>query len=65
METVKGHFEALEAHAPELIPYFTTMSRETARLAAVKGSLTPPQREALEQLLRSYTERQVQTRETK
>jgi len=64
IETVKGHFDALEAYAPDLIPYFTTMSRETARLASVKGSLTPLQREALEQLLRSYTEQPAQTKET-
>lgn len=54
--TVAQHLAAVERYAPHLIPYFTRMSLETVRLAVAKGSLVPERREALERLIRSYTE---------
>jgi predicted short-subunit dehydrogenase-like oxidoreductase (DUF2520 family) len=63
MNTVEGHFAALQEHAPDLIPYFASMSRETARLAVLKGSLTPAQQETLEAIISSYTGRRAAVEE--
>jgi predicted short-subunit dehydrogenase-like oxidoreductase (DUF2520 family) len=54
VETVAKHLEAVRASLPALLPYFTRMTLETARLAIEKGSLTPERREALENLIMSY-----------
>jgi predicted short-subunit dehydrogenase-like oxidoreductase (DUF2520 family) len=56
VETVAKHLESVRASLPVLLPYFTRMTLETARLAAARGSLTPERREALENLIMAYTE---------
>jgi predicted short-subunit dehydrogenase-like oxidoreductase (DUF2520 family) len=54
--TVAKHLEAVRTSLPALLPYFTCMTLETARLAVERGSLTPERREALENLIMSYTQ---------
>lgn len=61
--TVARHLEAVRDAVPELLPYFTRMSLETVRLAGVKGSLTAEQRTAMIQLIRSFTDETMHTRE--
>ena len=39
VETVAMHFVALEKAAPDLLPYFAAMTRETVKLARAKGSI--------------------------
>ncbi|HTY59587.1 MAG TPA: Rossmann-like and DUF2520 domain-containing protein [Bacteroidota bacterium] len=55
VDTVRKHFEAVRGATPELLPYFAQMTQETVRLALRKGSLAGERREALEQLVMSYT----------
>jgi predicted short-subunit dehydrogenase-like oxidoreductase (DUF2520 family) len=55
VETVAKHLEAVRGSLPELLPYFTRMTLETIRLAIAGGALTPERREALENLVMSYT----------
>lgn len=47
VSTVAAHLEALESSVPELLPYFTAVSRETVRLARQRGSITQEQERAL------------------
>jgi predicted short-subunit dehydrogenase-like oxidoreductase (DUF2520 family) len=54
METVAGHFAALQDALPALIPYFASVSIETVHLASLKGSLDPAREEELLRLLHSY-----------
>ncbi len=54
--TVSRHLEAVRVSVPALLPYFTRMTLETVRLAAEGGSLAPVPREALENLVLSFTE---------
>jgi predicted short-subunit dehydrogenase-like oxidoreductase (DUF2520 family) len=53
--TVGKHLEAVRASVPVLLPYFTRMTLETVRLAASGGSLASAPREALEELVMSFT----------
>jgi predicted short-subunit dehydrogenase-like oxidoreductase (DUF2520 family) len=54
VETVARHFEAVARYAPDMIPYFVQMSKETVRLAEAKGSISAAQREAMAALLHAY-----------
>jgi predicted short-subunit dehydrogenase-like oxidoreductase (DUF2520 family) len=47
VSTVSAHLEALADAVPELVPYFTEVSRETVRLARRRGSITAEQEQAL------------------
>ncbi len=51
VETVSHHFEALQRFAPNLVPYFGSMSAETTRLAESKGSIDQEQARALYNLI--------------
>ncbi len=55
IETVAQHFEALQQFAPNLVPYFGSMSAETTRLAEAKGSINREQARALHNLIYSNT----------
>jgi len=54
VETVASHFEALNLHAPWILPYFIRLSGETVRLAEAKGSLSPDKVEAFAALFESF-----------
>jgi len=56
VDTVARHLEAVRASLPALMPYFTRMTLETARLAVERGTLTPERRKALENLVMAYTQ---------
>ena len=58
VETVEQHFASIKRFAPELLPYFGTLTLETVRLAERKGSLSEERAEALKALVRSYTSSQ-------
>lgn len=51
IETVSEHFEAIQRFAPNLIPYFGSISAETTRLAEAKGSIDRDQARALYNLI--------------
>lgn len=51
IDTVSEHFEALQRFAPNLVPYFGSMSAETTRLAEAKGSISRDQARALYNLI--------------
>jgi predicted short-subunit dehydrogenase-like oxidoreductase (DUF2520 family) len=55
VETVAQHFESIKATAPELLPYFGTLTLETVKLAERKGSLTKQRALALRNLVHSYS----------
>lgn len=55
VETVAQHFASVKRVAPELLPYFGTLTLETTRLAEQKGSLSGDQAKALRELVHSYT----------
>ena len=54
VETVAKHLEAVRESLPALLPYFTRMTLETARLALAKGSLTPERCASLKNLIKAY-----------
>lgn len=54
VETVARHLAAVRTFVPSLLPYYTRMTLETARLAVARGSLTGERRAALEELVASY-----------
>ena len=56
VETIARHLAAVRTFTPDLLPYYTRMTLETARLASARGSLTPERRSALESLIASYTQ---------
>jgi predicted short-subunit dehydrogenase-like oxidoreductase (DUF2520 family) len=60
IETVAEHFSSIQATAPELLPYFGTLTLETVKLAERKGSLTKKRALALRNLVHSYTNSQTQ-----
>ena len=51
-ETVALHFDAVRRYAPELLPYFSSLTEETIALAERKGSLPPERVEEMRQLVR-------------
>lgn len=53
--TVAEHCAAIARTSPELLPYFAAMSRETALLAARKGTLTGERLNAMLELIASST----------
>jgi predicted short-subunit dehydrogenase-like oxidoreductase (DUF2520 family) len=55
LATVAEHFDAIRRTSPELLPYFTRMSRETAALAARKGTLTGARLREMLALIESTT----------
>jgi len=63
VETVARHLDALAEYAPSSIPFYVALSQETVRLAAGRKSLTPSQRDAMLELLRSYTTTEGQTQD--
>ena len=54
VETVAGHLSAIKQFAPDLLPYFGTLTLETVRLAERKGSITDDRALALRKLVRSF-----------
>jgi predicted short-subunit dehydrogenase-like oxidoreductase (DUF2520 family) len=55
VETVTEHLASIKRFAPELLPYFGTLTLETLRLAETKGSITEERAAALRNLVQSYT----------
>ena len=55
VETVAEHFASIKEEAPELLPYFGTLTLETIRIAERKGSLTKERARALRNLVHSYS----------
>jgi len=55
VETVADHFIAIKRFAPELLPYFGTLTLETLKLAETKGSIAEERATALRNLVQSYT----------
>jgi predicted short-subunit dehydrogenase-like oxidoreductase (DUF2520 family) len=53
LETVSKHLEALQRFAPNLVPYFGSLSAETTRLAEAKGSIDREQARTLYNLILS------------
>lgn len=51
VETLSHHFEALQRFGPNLVPYFGSLSAETARLAEAKGSIDSEQASAINKLI--------------
>lgn len=51
VEIVSHHFEGLQRFAPNLVPYFGSVSAETTRLAEAKGSIDKEQARALFNLI--------------
>jgi predicted short-subunit dehydrogenase-like oxidoreductase (DUF2520 family) len=52
IETVKQHFEAVQRHAPELLPYFAALTGETITLAERKGTLPAEKVEGMREFVR-------------
>lgn len=55
VETVSRHFEAMRHYLPEVIPYFTAVSRETVGLAKARGSLSGQMAGELMTLMNAYS----------
>jgi len=47
VETLSEHFESLQRFAPNVVPYYGSVSAETTRLAEAKGSIDQEQARAL------------------
>ena len=60
VETIADHFTSIKKAAPELLPYFGTLTLETVRLAERKGSLTKESALALRNLVHSYINSQTE-----
>lgn len=58
VETVDEHFKAIARTHPEALPYFCTLTKETVRLAAAKGSITPEQEQELMDVIHRYSLRE-------
>ncbi len=54
IETVAGHLESVKKIMPDLLPYFTTLTIETAKLARAKGSIDDSTAGALIDLAQSF-----------
>ncbi|HMK39600.1 MAG TPA: DUF2520 domain-containing protein [Bacteroidota bacterium] len=54
VDTVAKHLRAVSVSVPALLPYFTRMTLETARLASEKGTLSAERRKAMEELINPY-----------
>ncbi|MFN0159466.1 MAG: Rossmann-like and DUF2520 domain-containing protein [Bacteroidota bacterium] len=55
VETVGEHLASIKRSVPELLPYFTTLTAETIKLAQLKGSISNKNVEAMVKLIRSFT----------
>ena len=53
--TVRRHLEALEQHAPELVPVYVALARSTLQLAERSGRASPASRGAVEDVLAGWT----------
>ena len=53
--TVRRNLEALERHAPELVPVYVAMARSTLLLAERSGRASPTSRGAVEEVLAGWT----------
>lgn len=60
VETVAQHFTSVKRFAPELLPFFRTLTLETVKLAERKGSLSGERAQALRDLVLSYTNSKTQ-----
>lgn len=54
IETVTGHLEYIKKITPDLLPYFATLTIETAKLALAKGSIDDSKKQALIDLAHSF-----------
>jgi predicted short-subunit dehydrogenase-like oxidoreductase (DUF2520 family) len=50
-ETVRGHMEAMQARAPELLPLYRELGRQTVAVAREKNSISPQQAAEIIQLM--------------
>ncbi len=64
IETVAGHFDAVQKYTPRVIPYYAQLTKETVRLASSKGSLTPDQIVGFKSLLDSVVRLPHSAKET-
>jgi predicted short-subunit dehydrogenase-like oxidoreductase (DUF2520 family) len=64
VETVADHFKAVKIFAPEILPYFAEMSRETVHLASAKGSIDDNQSRDLFNLIQSFLHTNPHIRES-
>lgn len=53
--TVRRNLEALERHAPELVPVYVALARSTLQLAERSGRASPASRTAVEDVLAAWT----------
>jgi predicted short-subunit dehydrogenase-like oxidoreductase (DUF2520 family) len=53
--TVRRNLEALERHAPELVPVYVALARSTLQLAERSGRSAPASRDAVEDVLAGWT----------
>jgi predicted short-subunit dehydrogenase-like oxidoreductase (DUF2520 family) len=56
VETIAEHFSSIKQYAPELLPYFRTLTLETVKLAERKGSIPDDRAKALRELVQSYSD---------
>ena len=52
-ETLAQHLDAVRRYAPDLLPYFSSLTQETITLAGRKGSLHPDRIEEMRRLVQS------------
>ena len=62
VETVAGHLRSIRKNAPDLLPYFGTLTLETVKLAERKGSITTDRALAMRRLVRSFSDSQTKER---
>jgi predicted short-subunit dehydrogenase-like oxidoreductase (DUF2520 family) len=53
--TVRRNLEALERHAPELVPVYVALARSTLQLAERSGRASPASRGDVEDVLAGWT----------
>lgn len=53
-KTVEQHLRSIDQFAPDVIPYFVALSKETVRLARSKGSINPEQVHKLLSVIDAY-----------
>ncbi|MHB8844893.1 MAG: Rossmann-like and DUF2520 domain-containing protein [Nitrospirota bacterium] len=51
IETVRGHLDAMQLRAPELLPLYRELGRHTVAVARAKNSITPQQAAEIKQLM--------------
>ncbi len=62
--TIEAHFKALKKQLPDLLPYFSTLTIDTVKLAIAKGSIDETKAKKLVDIAQSYSH-MTHLRETK